>query len=76
MVNRSIRQTATQSLPIGLTASLEETIYHYRTAIPLRFSYMERSWYQLILAPKHNYRCFSWLSTILWDLITCSSHGK
>ena len=60
----------------GLTASPEEAPYHYRTAIPLRFSYMERSDNQLILASTHDYGYFSCLSTILWDLITCSNYGR
>ncbi len=76
MVNRSMRQAAIQSRPAGLNASSEETPYHYRTAIPLRFSYMERRDNQLILASTHNYGYFSCLSTILWDLITCSNYGR
>jgi hypothetical protein len=49
--------------------------YHYRTAVPLRFSFLERRDGQTILQSTHNYGYFSCLSTILWDLIACANSG-
>ena len=49
------------------------TPYHYRTAVPLRFSFLERRNGKAVLQSTHNYGYFSCLSTILWDLITCAN---
>jgi len=75
IMNRSMRQAANQKQQPAPSASTE-TPYHYRTAIPLRFSYLDRRDGQLTLCSTHNYGYFSCLSTILWDLITCSNYGK
>ena len=50
--------------------------YHYRTAIPLRFSFLEHRDGLTILQSTHNHGYFSCLSTILWDLMTCANFGK
>ena len=54
----------------------ESLPYHYRTAIPLRFSFLEHREGQVILQSTHGYGYFSCLSTMLWDLITCANYGK